>query len=156
VTRLFLLGWRDLARSREAILRQHYVNAAGSHGVSLDDSLSLDDARQGFLDSLQIRSQPSSSAIDSLESKIILGSRICAAWQVLWGTILPLSLTGWWSTHRVLSLPHNNLAALVSTLASSLLLFFVASFCGLFIQQVFARPFSAFMTWFLRLDEGVW
>ena len=153
LTRVFLLGWRDLLRSRDTILHQYYLNSFRSHDISCDDSLRLDDARQRFLDMFHTKSQLSDIAIDSLESKTILLSRILAFWQVLWMSLLPLVFTGWWSASQVLAVPHDNLVTTVSTLALSLVWFFIASFCGLLIQAICVRPFVAFLNWCFRLPD---
>jgi hypothetical protein len=86
------------------------------------------------------KSQLSDIAIDSLESKTILLSRIFAFWQVLWMSLLPLVFTGWWSASQVLAVPHDNVVTTVSTLALSLDWFFIASFCGLLIQPSCVGP----------------
>ena len=140
-------------RSRDTILHQYDLNSFRSHDISCDDSLSLDHARQRFLDMFHTKSQLSDIAIDSLKSKTILLSRILAFSQVRWMSLLPLVSTGWWSASQVLAVPHDNLVTTASTLALSLVWFFLASFCGLLCLAICVWPFVAFLNWYVRLPD---
>jgi len=146
-------GWRQLTKSRNTIICEFYVGLAKSKGMTLDRTVSASEARERCCGSRAMPLGSTDVGLDSLESKLVLASRISAAWMVLWTSFLPLAAVALWVAHRWTSVPDRNVILIVCTCTIAIVLFFVAAFFGLLIQAIFVRPFLAFVNWFVGLPD---
>ena len=136
-------GWRQLTKSRDAIICEYYASLAKSKGITLEDSLNASEARESFLDTEAM----------ALESKLVLASRLCSAWMVLWTSILPFIAAGCWVAYQLVLAPNQNVIFAVFTCAIAIALLFVGAFIGLAIQSLFVRPYVAVVNWAIGLPS---
>lgn len=148
LTQLIWRNWCLLFSSREAILRQNYRMMALGQGKDVDDSMSLDQLRVASCGLPQCNEQAIVSAFRAGESRLVLCSRLVAAWFVWWASVFPLLVAGVWLLGRLNTLRANP-ALISSTLIKAIALLFVALGCGLCIQGFLARPLTAWLNrWF--------
>jgi hypothetical protein len=145
-------AWADLLQSREALLLRVYLRSLGDLGVDSPLPITLEEARHRF-GAAQGNPDPPISARDSLESKLVLGTRMIAAWVVLWTTLAPAALVAWFCVNRILSMPDRNWLSLGFVPIAFVILFPVFSVIGLFLQSIFIRPFNAFLDRLMVLPD---
>lgn len=148
---VFLLGWRQLLRSRTRTLREQYLGLIRAQGITISDEVTLEEAREQIaqIPSLDIPNA-SELEIEGRETKMVLAARLFALWQVFWTSLLPLAVTVWWCSDRLSDLPQQNAAARVITVALLLGFSLFGSILGLLIQAIFVRQFVGAVNWLLR------
>ena len=128
--------------------RERPGDHALGQGQDVDDSLSLDQLRVASCGPPRCHDQTVVSALTEAESRLVLCSRLVAAWFVWWASVFPLLVAGLWLLGRLNTLRANP-ELISSTLIKAVALLFVALGCGLCIQGVLARPLTAWLNrWF--------
>ncbi len=150
VLRVAWQGLRDLLRSRRSILLDHYrVVLATFHEHPLDATATLEQARETYLNCLQAKSISLDRSVDSTERIAIVGTRFCGLWIVAWMMLFPLVVTALLAFF--LAQQPNNAPAFIA--AIGIVVFCFASFCGLFLQSIFARPVMTLVNRWLAGDS---
>jgi hypothetical protein len=146
--RAFLNAWGDLLRSRESLLLRLYSASIRTLNPDALAPTTLSEARQRFSASQRV-SVSSDSARFALESKMVLGARMIAAWLVLWTTILPTGILGSLLILRIRSMREPTWMDLAYFSIAFVILFPVLCVMGLLVQSIFIRPFNAILNRFL-------
>jgi hypothetical protein len=134
-------AWGILFRSRDKLLIRVYRDSIRATEPEADVPTTLGDARQQW-DRLQEGLDTSDAARDDRESRIVLNSRIAAAWMVFWSTILPAGIASY-AIERISRAYVLNVSNLLYGAIVFFFLFWILCFISLFIQALFLRPFIA-------------
>jgi hypothetical protein len=124
----------------------------GDLGGDLVSPVTLQEVRRRF-HTAKGTPEPPDSVSDSLESKIVLATRIIAAWIVFWTTIAPAAIVAWGVVNTVLRMPDRNWRNLGFVPITVVILFPVLSVIGLFVQSILVGPFNALMARLLVMRE---
>jgi hypothetical protein len=145
-----LVGWQQLAKSRDSIIRELYLRLALAKGITLDNTMSAREARRHCLENGTFVVKPTSVELDAFESRAVFISRLCALWLLLWTSILPFAAAASWAAFRLFSVSRHNVVFITSTAGGAVVVYFAVAFVGLLAQTLFARPFAAFVNWLVR------
>jgi hypothetical protein len=142
--RAILDAWGSLLRSREGILRRHYADSTKALGVDLPLDETLEEVRERYYKT-QLGQWPPDLFVDEAESKIVLGTKIIAAWVVFWSTLLPCSLLSWLCVDRIRGMQEGIMPWLIFIPITFGILFLPLAFVCLFIQSLLVGPFNALL-----------
>jgi hypothetical protein len=147
--RVIFDAWSNLWRPREVILRERYVEGARAAGVDLSQAVSLDDVRQQYFARMSATTAPSDYDRDGFEHRMVLWTRMVAAWMVWWTGCVPLACVGWLFRRQIALLPGPDWMAATVTLLGAFCAFWLFCLLGLLLQALFLRPFVAFLNWWM-------
>ncbi len=138
VPKAILAAWADLFSSRERILLRTY-NPCVDSGVPAPTT--LEEWRRRFYAGHR-GPVLSDSAKHAMESKIVLLTRLPAAWIAIWSTMLPIGVIVWYCVNRILLEEPNWLAFVLFFPLASAIFMPILSVAGLVIGSIFWRPFE--------------
>lgn len=138
-----LEAWGYLFQSREVLLIRIYTSWTGDRGDDLIAPLTLDEVRRR-LEAAKGPMHPSEAGREAFESRLVLWTRLSAAWTVFWTTVGPAAVVAVFFVSLFRTAP-----ATVSvggrwtiSLVAAALLFPFACLAGLAIQNLFVRPIT--------------
>jgi hypothetical protein len=140
-----LEAWAYLLLSREDVLIRLYTPLIGDRGDDLISPLTLDEARRR-VEAAKRPSQLTGSARDSLESRMVLASKLTAGWTVLWTTVGPAAIVAVFCVRMFIMARARAVEPIWSRLLTVLIvaavMFPILCVAGLAMQSVFVRPFT--------------
>jgi len=147
--RVIFDAWSNLWRPRDVILRERYVEGARTAGIDLSQAATLDEVRQQYFAQISGPTAPSDYDRDGYERRMVLWTRMVAAWMVWWTGCVPLAGACWLFRRQIALLPGPDAMSATVTVLGAICTFWLFCVLGLLVQALFVRPFCAVLTWWI-------